>query len=196
MSPPETVAMKDRAAWRSWLSKNHAKKKEVWLVYAKKHSDAESVSYEEAVEEAICFGWIDGQVRTIDDNRFMQRFSPRTNKSGWSETNIARARRMIDAGLMTGAGREVFEKAMQENRTIAPLSHRAVPAELDAALANNPAAAENFRNMTPSQQGMYAAWVSSAKRPETRQARAERSAGFLEEGKRLIDVFGFGKKRS
>lgn len=180
MSPPATVTMKDRAAWRAWLSENHAKKREIWLVYTKKQSGLESVSYEEAVEEAICFGWIDGQVRTVDHDRFMQRFSPRTAKSCWSEANIAQARRIIDAELMTHAGREVFEKAMQENRTAPALSRRPVPAELDAALAKNLAAAENFRNLAPSHRGMYAAWVSSAKRPETRQERAERSIGFLE----------------
>jgi len=194
MSPPATVTMKDRAAWRVWLSENHAKKREIWLVYARKQSGIESISYEDAVEEAICFGWIDGQVRAVDGDRFMQRFSPRTKRSRWSEPNIARAQRMIAAGLMTVAGRAVFDVAMQENRTVPSLRSYSVPDELEAALAESPRAAENFRHMAMTHRGMYAAWVGSAKRPETRRAQAEKSVGFLEEIKRLIDVFGIKKR--
>ncbi len=186
--------MENRAAWRSWLSENHGKKKEVWLVYAKKQSGTNSVSYEEAVEEAICFGWIDGQVRTVDAGRYMQRFSPRRPKSRWSETNIARAKKMIAAGLMTASGRGVFEDAMRQDRTVPSRQSYSIPAELETALASSPVALNNFQNMAPTHRLMYAAWVSSAKRPETRLKRAEKSIAFLEENKRLVDVFGIKKK--
>jgi len=186
--------MKDRPAWRTWLTKNHDTRTEVWLVYAKKGSGIPSVSYEDAVEEAICFGWIDGQVRAVDDERYMQRFSPRTGKSRWSQLNISRAQRMIEAGLMAGAGMAVFDEAMRQDRTVPSRERYTVPAELAMALGSNPAAAENFRNMAPTHQSMYAAWVSSAKKPETRQKRAERSVGFLAENKRLTDIFGIKKK--
>ena len=194
MSSPATVTMKSRAAWRSWLSENHDTKKEVWLIYAKKQSGIPSVLYDEAVEEAICFGWIDGQVKAIDGESFMQRYSPRTKKSRWSGLNIRRARKMIDAGLMTGAGRAVFDDAMQQDRTIPSRESYSIPAELEAALGSNPIAEGNFRNLTETHRRMYAAWVGSAKKPETRQKRAEQSIGFLAENKRLIDIFGIKKK--
>lgn len=186
--------MKNRAVWRSWLAGNHDKRKEVWLVYAKKQSGIPSVSYDEAVEEAICFGWIDGQVRAVDNDWYMQRYSPRARKSRWSELNISRAKRMMAAGLMTDAGRVVFEGAMQEDRTVPARESCSVPAELEAALESNPVAAENFQNMAATHQLMYAAWVSSAKKLKTRQKRTERSIGFLAENKRLVDVFGIKKK--
>lgn len=185
--------MKSRAAWRSWLSKNHNTRKEVWLINAKKQSGIPSVSYDDAVEEAICFGWIDGQVKAVDGESFMQRFSPRTKKSRWSELNIRRARKMIDAGLMTGAGRAVFDDAMQQKRTVPSRASYSIPSELEAALGSNPVASENFRNMAETHRLMYAAWVGSAKKQETRQKRADRSIGFLLENKRLIDIFGIRK---
>jgi len=194
MSSIPVVSMKDRAAWRSWLAKNHDTRAEVWLVYPKKASGIPSVSYEEAVEEAICFGWIDGQVRTIDRERYRQRFSPRTKKSRWSALNISRAKRMVAEGLMTDTGRAAFEEAMQQERTVPSRESYAIPAELETALGSNPAAAGNFRNMAATHRLMYAAWVGSAKKPETRQKRAERSIGFLLEKKRLIDIFGIRKK--
>ena len=186
--------MKDRAAWRTWLERNHESEKEIWLVYAKKHSKMKSVSYEEAVEEAICFGWIDGQVRTVDEDRFTQRFSPRTKKSRWSELNIGRAKKMIDAGLMTDAGRAIFDDAMKQERTVPSLTSYSIPDELEAALAFSPVALRNCQNMASTHRLMYAAWVSSAKRPETRQKRAEKSIELLMADKRLADVFGIRKK--
>ena len=98
------IYMRSRAAWRNWLQKNHKARTEVWLVYYKKHTGKPTVTYDDAVEEALCFGWIDSTVRTIDDERYMQKFTPRRPGSVWSETNIKRARRMIDQGLMTESG--------------------------------------------------------------------------------------------
>jgi len=194
MISPATVTMKSRAAWRSWLSKSHDTIKEVWLIYAKKQSGIPSVTYDDAVEEAICFGWIDGQVRAVDGTSFMQRFSPRTKTSHWSGLNIRRARKMIDAGLMTDAGRVVFDEAMKQERTVPSRDSYGFPDELKAALGSNPVASENFRNLAETHRLMYAAWVGSAKKPETRQKRAERSIGFLVENRRLVDIFGIRKK--
>jgi uncharacterized protein YdeI (YjbR/CyaY-like superfamily) len=194
MIEPPSVTMKDRAAWRSWLSENHGTMREVWLVYAKKQSGKNSITYEEAVEEAICFGWIDGQVRTIDADRYRQRFSPRTNKSRWSELNITRAKKMIDVGLMTDAGKAIFEEAMRQDRTVPALTSYSIPDELEAALASSPVALKNYQNLAKVHRLMYAGWVSTAKRPETRMKRAEKSIELLTENKRLVDVFGIKKK--
>lgn len=194
MKKPVSITMKDRAAWRTWLERNYESGKEIWLVYAKKQSNMKSVSYDEAVEEAICFGWIDGQVRTVDEDRFTQRFSPRTKTSRWSELNIERAKKMIEAGLMTDAGRAIFEEAMQQDRTVPALSSYSIPDELEAALASSPVALRNYRNMASTHRLMYAAWVNTAKRPETRQKRAEKSIELLMADKKLVDVFGIRKK--
>jgi uncharacterized protein YdeI (YjbR/CyaY-like superfamily) len=95
---------KDRSEWRSWLQKNHISEKEIWLVYYKKHTRKQSISYNDAVEEAICFGWIDGQTKKIDDERYMQRYTPRRSNSHWSTINIERANKMIKQGHMTKEG--------------------------------------------------------------------------------------------
>ena len=100
----KTLHVKNRNEWRKWLSKNHNKEKEIWLVYYKKSSGKVSITYDEDVEEALCFGWIDSIEKKLDDSRLVQRFSPRNPKSGWSETNKERARKLIAEGKMTDAG--------------------------------------------------------------------------------------------
>lgn len=100
----ETLEVNDRAGWRQWLSENHAEAKEIWLVYYTKSSGKPSIAYLHAVEEALCFGWIDGIAKKLDAERQVQRFTPRRPKSHWTELNKERARRLIAAGLMTEAG--------------------------------------------------------------------------------------------
>src|SRR5688572_6641236 len=95
---------KSRSAWREWLEKNHGTSSGIWLVYAKKHTGLPSVSYEDAVLEALCFGWIDSLMKSIDDRFHMQMFTPRKPKSAWSATNKARVATLIKSGLMTPAG--------------------------------------------------------------------------------------------
>ena len=104
----ETLRALTRQEFRNWLRKNHAAKKEIWLIQYKKASGKPSLNYAEAVEEAICFGWIDGFERSIDSERYAIRFSPRRPKSNWTETNKDRARRLIAAGRMTAAGRRTL----------------------------------------------------------------------------------------
>src|ERR1700694_4647030 len=104
----KTVYAKDRREWRSWLAKNHAKCDEIWLVYYKKDSGKPRVAYQDAVEEALCFGWIDGKLNRLDQDRFAQRFTPRRPDSRWSAINIERARRLIEENRMTAAGMVVF----------------------------------------------------------------------------------------
>src|ERR1044072_1059586 len=101
---PKTLYIADRRAWRAWLEENHARETEVWLVYYKKHTGRPRIPYDDAVEEALCFGWIDSTVRRLDEERFLQKFTPRKLKSNWCESNVKRARRLIAEGLMTKAG--------------------------------------------------------------------------------------------
>ncbi len=101
----ETIYVTTREEFRAWLTENHTTVKEIWLIQFKKFTKKASISYEEAVEEGICFGWIDGQNKGMDDERYATRFTRRRSKSHWTDTNIERARRMIFEGKMTEAGR-------------------------------------------------------------------------------------------
>src|SRR5688572_14161597 len=110
----KTLRASNRKAWRKWLEGHHDKDREIWLIYPKKHTGKPRVPYGEAVEEALCFGWIDSTVKTIDKDSFAQRFSPRRSKSAWSQPNIERMKRLKRQGLMTPAGLAAFQAA--ENR--------------------------------------------------------------------------------
>jgi uncharacterized protein YdeI (YjbR/CyaY-like superfamily) len=190
MTPPETVTMKDRTAWRSWLRENHAIKKKIWLVIYKKHTKHMSVSYPEAVEEAICFGWIDGQVKTIDSDRYMQRYTPRNAKSPWSEINRERAQRMIHEGLMTEAGLKIYEEGMKNNLIVPSSKNFFFFFFLEAALRKNGTVWSIFLNMAPSARLLYVHWVTSAKTPETRMKRINKSVELIEQNRKLNEIIG------
>ncbi|UCC11496.1 MAG: YdeI/OmpD-associated family protein [candidate division WOR-3 bacterium] len=184
------VYMKSRAAWRAWLNKNHKKKKEVWLVYYKKHTRKPTVAYNDAVEEALCFGWIDSIVRTVDNERYMQKYTPRRPDSVWSQINIRRARKMIKQGLMTGSGLALFNAVKKRGR-IAPRARDiktrlAVPVDLKEALKKKKKAYDNFMNFAPSYKAMYIYWINDAKKPETRARRILRVVGFAEANKKSV----------
>lgn len=106
----KALYVSNRADWRKWLEKNHDKEKEIWLVYYRKSTGKPTVKYAEAVEEALCFGWIDSKEKSLDSERYAGRFTPRKLKSNWSPSNRARAKRLIEQGLMTEAGRKVLPK--------------------------------------------------------------------------------------
>ena len=116
----KTLQVTTREAWRKWLEKNYDKEPEIWLVYSKQHTGKARVPYGEAVEEALCFGWIDSTVKTIDENSFAQRFSPRRSKSPWSASNIERMKRLKKLRLMTPAGLAAFKGTKQGKLNIAP----------------------------------------------------------------------------
>ena len=172
-----------------WLEKNYAIRKEIWLVFLKKHVRGPCVSYDEAVEEALCFGWIDGILKRIDDERHAVRFTPRRPDSIWSEQNVKRARKMIRAGKMTEAGRKSVELAKQSGEwQKATVRHREeiIPYDLGEALGKNREAKVNFQKFAPSYQRMYISWVLEAKRDDTRRSRisevVKRSAKGLKPG--------------
>lgn len=183
MDAAETIYAKDRAAWRAWLRKHHRKAQAIWLVYYKVNSGQPSVTYDEAVEEAICFGWIDGQVKSLDDERYMQRYSPRTAKSRWSVTNVARAEAMIERGRMSKWGLQVYQDGM--TREIVPSTGDfTVPPELTAALAGNEAARRNYEAFPPSARLQYVYWINDAKTEATRERRLRKTIEALAANKR------------
>src|SRR5262245_39090058 len=170
------VQPKSRTAWRAWLEKNHASSSGIWVVYAKKHTGIPSLTYADAVEEALCFGWIDSLIHPIDDSLFKQIFTPRKEKSMWSALNRKRVETLIAKGLMTPAGVKLIDLAKKTGRWDARPDTEAlkIPPELKKALNANPAAKKNWPTYTTSQQKGFLRMVDDAKTPETRAKRVAR----------------------
>jgi len=163
-----------RDDWRAWLEENHATAKDAWLIIYKKHTGKASLSYEEAVEEALCFGWIDGLLKPIDAEKYALRYSPRQQGSVWSETNKRRVAKLIKQGRMTEAGlAKVKEaKANGEWRAATLREDTAnIPDDLRQALKANSLARHNFDRLAPSHKRQYIYWITSAKTDKTRQRR-------------------------
>jgi uncharacterized protein YdeI (YjbR/CyaY-like superfamily) len=175
--PPATqpaVFARDRRAWRAWLTRHHASEREVWLLLFKKHTGRPCITLDMAVEEALCFGWIDGKLRRVDDERHIVRFTPRRPGSIWAESNKTRVRRLIAAGRMTAAGLRLVNAAKRSGQwRLAAERERSVrmPRELVQALRADPRALEFFRALAPSYRKMYIGWVLAARREETRLRR-------------------------
>jgi uncharacterized protein YdeI (YjbR/CyaY-like superfamily) len=163
----------DRATWRAWLLANHATQKAVWLVYMKPASGKTRVSYDDAVDEAICFGWIDSKPNALDEFRSMQFFAPRNPKSNWSKVNKARVERLIAENQIHPAGLAVIELAKQNGQwnALDEVEEGIIPDDLAAALAANPIAEQYFMAFPKSSKKNIWEWLLNAKTPETRQKR-------------------------
>ncbi len=164
----------DRDEWRRWLEENHSSQKEVWAIIQKRKSGKKGLKYREAVEEAICFGWIDSKMQSIDAERFRQRFSPRKKNSIWSKINKETAEKMIQAGKMTKAGFETISEAKRNGKWDTAYSSKMVstiPRDLAKALKENELAWKNFQKFSNSTKLQYIYWVESAKRDKTRRKR-------------------------
>jgi uncharacterized protein YdeI (YjbR/CyaY-like superfamily) len=169
----EQVYLKDRGAWRRWLEKHHAHSPGIWLVYDRKSNRADRLAYVDAVEEALCFGWIDSLTKSFDESRYMQMFTPRKPKGTWARTNKARVERLIAEGRMAPAGLAAIELAKANGAwtSLDAVEALSVPDDLAAALSASPDAARNFAAFPPSARKAYLHWVSQAVRPETRAQR-------------------------
>jgi uncharacterized protein YdeI (YjbR/CyaY-like superfamily) len=176
MAELKKVQPKSRAAWREWLDKHHATSQGVWLVFAKKHTGLPTLSYEDAVQEAICFGWIDSLLKSIDDRFHMQMFTPRKPKSAWSATNKARLAKLMKAGVMRPAGVAAVAAAKKSGswNTHSDSDNLTIPPELKRAFDGNPDAKKNWPTYTPSAQSSFLRMISGAKRPETREKYVRR----------------------
>jgi len=151
------VYVKSREEWRKWLEENHSIEQGIWLIYYKKISGKPRVSYNDAVEEALCFGWIDGKIKRVNDDYYMQWFTPRRKGSRWSRLNISRVQRLVSDGLMKPEGLSAYQEALK-----------------------------NFMNSPPGSRKLYLLWLNDAKREETRKGRitkiVERSAKNIRAG--------------
>ncbi|GAB4109557.1 MAG: YdeI/OmpD-associated family protein [Acidobacteriota bacterium] len=176
--PAKTFHARDRETWRRWLEQHASVEREVWLVLFKRDAGEPSVRLEEAVEEALCFGWIDGLVRRIDERQHMVRFTPRRRDSRWSENNKQRVERLIAAGRMTSAGLELVEHARRSGEWEAAsgsLRDQPMPDELRCALEKDPESQAWFEGLAPSHRRQYLGWIHEAKRTETRLRRIART---------------------
>jgi uncharacterized protein YdeI (YjbR/CyaY-like superfamily) len=185
----EKLEVASRDEWRAWLAANYTDKKEIWLVFNKKGTGVPSISYDAAVEEALCFGWIDSIIKRLDDAQFVRKFTPRTEKSNWSALNIKRAEKMIQSGLMTAHGLRLIEAAKANGKWEKPvqkptLTYHLHP-EFEEALRRNKTAKGTFDNLSPTYQQQYIGWIQIAKREKTRRKRIEESIRLLEQGKKL-----------
>jgi uncharacterized protein YdeI (YjbR/CyaY-like superfamily) len=188
MTQLNLLYVSNRKDWRKWLEENHNTEKEIWLVYYKKHTGKDRVPYEDAVEEALCFGWIDSIIRRLDDERFAQKFTPRKNTSQWSESNKKRIVKLEKLGVMTAEGLNKVKIAKETGRwdeTINYSTSDKILPDFKVALKKNPLAGKNFDNLAPSYKKHYIGWISAAKKDETRISRIKEAIDLLVKNKKL-----------
>jgi uncharacterized protein YdeI (YjbR/CyaY-like superfamily) len=185
---PELVVA-DTAHWRTWLRGHHSTSQGVWLVLAKKGTaHPTTLSYDEALDEAICFGWIDGQLERRDKGTYRRRFTPRNARSRWSQRNVAIAERLYASGRMHRSGDAEVRQAKSDGRWITAYAGQAsaeVPADLADALNANPRAQAMFQTLTSANRYSVLHRIGSAKRPETRARRIEQFVEMLARGETI-----------
>lgn len=187
MDEAEEVAFTTAAEWRAWLEVNHGRTQGVWLVSYKPRTGQPAIDYEDAICEALCYGWIDATYRRIDDERGALWWSPRRKGSVWARTNKARVERLEAEGMMTDAGRAVIERAKADGSwsLLEPVEELIVPDDLAAAFAASPGAAEQWAAFPPTAQRAYLLWIYSAKREATRARRVSETAAGIANGRRF-----------
>lgn len=182
----EIVHPTTRTQWRAWLAKHHARQEGVWVASYRAATGKPRVEYDEIVEEALAFGWIDSRAKTLDDGRSLLWLAPRRRTSGWSKSNKQRVARLERKGLMTDAGRRVVEEAKVSGTWTLLDSVEAleVPRDLAVALSSNEAAERHFGAFPPSSKKIILTWIATAKREETRRKRIVETVRLAAENKR------------
>jgi uncharacterized protein YdeI (YjbR/CyaY-like superfamily) len=169
--------------WRRWLADHHQSESEVWLVFYKQHTGRASIAYQDAVDEALCFGWIDSLVRRLDDARYARKFTPRKADSKWSTTNRRCYAQLKARGRLMPAG---LNRPPTERSGDAPRpSPSKLPPYIQDALRDCPPAWNYFQSLAPSYRRLYIGWIDSAKQPETKMRRLEEAIRLLAAGKKL-----------
>jgi len=179
-----TVCPASRQEWREWLEINHRSQQSVWIIQYKKKAGMPTISWEEAVEEALCFGWIDSIRKTLDDEKFIQFFSKRKPNGTWSKVNKEKITQLIDAALMTEAGLESIERAKQNGSwtILDEVETLAIPSHLEQAFAVNAGSKDFFLSLSKSTRKAMLQWIVLAKRTETRQNRINEIATLAGKG--------------
>jgi uncharacterized protein YdeI (YjbR/CyaY-like superfamily) len=177
-----TLTVRNERRWRTWLHAHHASSPGVWLVFYKAHTGVVSVSYEQSVRHALCYGWVDSLIKRLDEDRYARKFTPRQPTSKWSDSNRTRWAELEACGLLELAG---LAAAPTDNRD-APRPHiPALPAYIARALRAHPKAWRAFQDLAPTSRRDFVVWIHTAKRPETRAARIHGSIARLETGNKL-----------
>jgi uncharacterized protein YdeI (YjbR/CyaY-like superfamily) len=171
----------NRSAWRNWLAANYTSTEAVCLIVFHKKSKTPNIAYDEAVEEALCFGWIDNKGIKRDKESMYLQFCPRKEKSNWSKLNRERAKKMIQGGLMTEAGQAFIEIAKRSGKWNASDASDVIPPDLQKVFDKKKKAFQNFQSFTPSSQRLIIQWIVDAKKPETRQLRIEKTVALAAE---------------
>lgn len=185
-TPPNSVHPLSRAEWRQWLQENHTRTEGVWLVSYKKSAAKPRLEYDEAVEEALCYGWVDSKPNKLDEERTMLWYAPRKPGSGWSKPNKERVEKMLAAGLMAPAGLAKVEAAMQDGSWYAldRIEALEIPPDLAEALAANDTARQYFDAFPRSVKRGILEWIARAKKAETRSRRIEETARLAAQNQR------------
>jgi len=177
-----------REEWREWLRRNHDRSNGIWLIFYKQHTGEPTLSYEEAVEEALCFGWVDSLIKKIDAEKYARKITPRKADSRWSELNKRRIAKLRQQGRLTEAGLSKVKAARASglwNKPARPEFSKEMPQEFGTALAKNKKAKDFFDQLAPSYRKQFIGWIASAKRAETRARRIRESLALLERGQKL-----------
>lgn len=184
----KTFCPKSADDWRKWLQKYHDKEPAVFLIIYKKSTGIPSLSWEEAVKEALCFGWIDSKRVSRDQQSYYQYFTRRKPKSNWSRINKQLVEKLIRERKMRAAGMKAIEIARQNGswNSLDEMENLEVPKEMESCLRKNRQAYENWKNFSPSVRKVYLGWILSAKRAETQTRRIEKSVSLIEQNIRVI----------
>jgi uncharacterized protein YdeI (YjbR/CyaY-like superfamily) len=179
----------DRKEWRRWLEANHDTSSGVWLVCFKKNSSKPGVLYDQAVEEALCFGWIDSKANALDDDSYIQLFSPRRPKSPWSKLNKLRVNKLVEQCLITQEGIDVIEASKKDGSWYAydMIEELRIPSDLEKVLSANQVADTHFKSLSKSSKKQILWWIHSAKRKETRQKRIDQVVELVKERKNPLN---------
>ena len=179
----KTLEVRTHQEWRNWLQDHHSSESEIWLVFYKRHTGLDEISYGPAVEEALCFGWIDSIVRRLDDDRYARKFTPRNSDSKWSTINRRRYADLKARGLLAAPG---LERPPTSRSGDAPRpSVSVIPQYIERRLKANPRAWEYFEQLAPSYRRAYIGWIDSAKQAKTKERRLREAVNLLAAGKRL-----------
>jgi uncharacterized protein YdeI (YjbR/CyaY-like superfamily) len=183
-----TLPFESKKKWSDWLAKQHTKSAGLWLKLAKKDSGIPSITYEEALDIALCYGWIDGQKKGYDDKYWLQKFTPRGKKSIWSKINTEKAERLIASGEMKPAGLKAIEAAKQDGRWAAAYASQkniTVPDDFQSALEKNKRAKTFFETLKSAERYSFLFRIQTAKKPETRTKRIQQFVEMLEKGEKF-----------
>lgn len=184
-----SLHFENRQQWREWLQENHDKEAELWLIFYKKHTGQESIPYEDSVEEALCFGWIDSIIKKIDEDKHARKFTPRKDTNKWSLVNKKRMLKVIKEGRMTEIGLSKIDPSELDEGKITKESSKqkelTIPDYIEEAFRSNEQVWENFENLAFSHRRNFVGWISEAKREETRKKRIGEAVEMLKRGKKL-----------